>query len=66
MGRMAILSAFNYNKVDSILQRSFTCVNMNVFLCELKIINWQIVFDHTGNKLSVKLDGLMNKHYFIS
>ena len=48
-----IFSAFNfnintnYNKVQSILQRSFTCVNVNDFLDELKLINWQNVFDHS-------------------
>ena len=50
---MAIFSALNFNinknytKVQSILQRSFTRVNMNAFLDELKLINWQNVFDHS-------------------
>ena len=75
---MAIFYAFNFNinknytKVQSILQRSFTRVNMNVFLDELKLINWQHVFDHSETvdlfdsydiKLSVELDRLMNKHF---
>ena len=75
---MAIFSGFNFNinknytKVQSRLQRSFTCVNMNVFLDELKLINWQNVFDHSETadpldtyaiKFSVELHGLMNKHF---
>ena len=75
---MALFSAFNfnintnYNKVQNILQRSFTCVNMNAFLDEVKLINWQNVFDHSETadpldtydiKLPVELDGLMNKHF---
>ena len=45
---------------------------MNAFLDELKLINWQKVFDHSETadpldtydiKLSVELDGLMNKHF---